>query len=407
MRILIFNSVFYPLKYGGAEKVVYKLAEGLVKRGHIVSVLSISDQVTIPTTTVLDNGVEAIYLPDRNIYWPFVTLTTKNRFKRALTKLFQRLLDLNNYRYRKDITEAISAFKPDLIHTHNLKGISVIVWRIAKQLGIHVAHTIHDYSLQCHRDSRRKSEHNCTTVCDSCRLYSSPKRWASEGVKSVAGVSGFILESHLSDGFFPSGASTVIYNSVDSVAQQVSGRASTDQLPISSSPNMPKRIGYLGRLEYSKGVLNLIENMRSLANADDYRFIIAGAGEAEIESQLKADSSIDYRGFVDPASFFAEIDYLIVPSLWYEPMGLVVVEAFSHGVPVMVNSSGGLLELVRNGETGIATDVTNLKQFESDLNTLCAWDYQRLSANCREESLKYSEEKMLTEYESLYQAAIK
>ncbi|NRP47428.1 MULTISPECIES: glycosyltransferase family 4 protein [unclassified Marinobacterium] len=407
MRILIFNSVFYPLKYGGAEKVVYKLAEGLVRRGHTVSVLSISDQVSETTTTVLDNGVEAIYLPDRNIYWPFVTLTTKNRIKRALIKFFQRLLDLNNYRYRKDITDAISSFKPDLIHTHNLKGISVIVWRIAKKLGINIAHTIHDYSLQCHRDSRRKSERNCKTICDSCRLYSTPKRWASEGVKSVAGVSDFILESHLTDGFFPSGSSMVIYNSVDSVSHAASGKAPIDQLSNVSTPNIPKKIGYLGRLEYSKGVLNLIDNMRSLANTDEYRFIIAGAGEAAIENQLKADSSIDYRGFVDPAAFFNEIDYLIVPSLWYEPMGLVVIEAFSHGVPVMVNGSGGLLELVREGETGIATDITDHKRFETDLNTLCSWDYSQLSIKCREESLKYTDEKMLSAYETLYLEAIK
>lgn len=407
MRILIFNSVFYPLKYGGAEKVVYKLAEGLVKRGHTVAVLSISDHVIQPTRSLLDNGVEAIYLPDRNVYWPFVTLTTKNRIKRALIKFFQRLLDLNNYRYRKDITESIRSFEPDVIHTNNLKGLSVIVWRIAKKLGINVAHTIHDYSLQCHRDSRRKREHNCATICDSCRLYSSPKRWASEGVKSVAGVSSFILKSHLDDGFFPAGSSTVIYNSVDSLPTEPTVLNAKDQGSESSSTNTPKRIGYLGRLEYSKGVLNLIDNMRALSNAEDYKFIIAGAGEAVIERQLKSDSTIDYRGFVDPAAFFAEIDYLIVPSLWYEPMGLVVIEAFSHGVPVMVNRSGGLLELIKEGETGIATDITDLNRFETDLNTLCAWDYSQLSANCREESQKYSDEKMLSAYESLYSEAIK
>jgi glycosyltransferase involved in cell wall biosynthesis len=44
---------------------------------------------------------------------------------------------------------------------------------------------------------------------------------------------------------------------------------------------------------------------------------------------------------------------LIIPSLWREPLGLVVYEAFDHARPVLAARSGGLAEMVQPGKTGL------------------------------------------------------
>ena len=54
-----------------------------------------------------------------------------------------------------------------------------------------------------------------------------------------------------------------------------------------------------------------------------------------------------------PSEFLPTLDVLVVPSLWEEPLGWVVLEALSHGTPVIVTPHGGMPEVVRDGIDGI------------------------------------------------------
>jgi glycosyltransferase involved in cell wall biosynthesis len=56
---------------------------------------------------------------------------------------------------------------------------------------------------------------------------------------------------------------------------------------------------------------------------------------------------VEWRGQIDVTEFFDEIDVLVVPSVWLEPFGLVVVEAASAGVPVLIAHRPGLMEAAR------------------------------------------------------------
>jgi glycosyltransferase involved in cell wall biosynthesis len=49
---------------------------------------------------------------------------------------------------------------------------------------------------------------------------------------------------------------------------------------------------------------------------------------------------------------YRSIDLLVVPSLWEEPLATTVLEAYMHGIPVIVSRRGGLPEMVDEGRTG-------------------------------------------------------
>ena len=53
---------------------------------------------------------------------------------------------------------------------------------------------------------------------------------------------------------------------------------------------------------------------------------------------------------------YQSIDLLVVPSLWEEPFGMIVLEAYMHGVPVIAARRGGLPEIVDDGTTGCLYD---------------------------------------------------
>src|SRR5947208_7443303 len=53
---------------------------------------------------------------------------------------------------------------------------------------------------------------------------------------------------------------------------------------------------------------------------------------------------------------------VVVPSIWWEALGLVVYEAYDYSRPVLVARSGGLSEIVMHSETGLLHDPGNATQ---------------------------------------------
>src|SRR5262249_38354253 len=114
------------------------------------------------------------------------------------------------------------------------------------------------------------------------------------------------------------------------------------------------RFGFLGQLRPVKGIEELVDAFLSLPSGSA-ELLIAGKGDAAYERLLKAKTAerddVRWLGFVDPQQLLNEIDVLVVPSLWQEPLGLVILEAFAHGRPVIGSQRGGIPELITR-ETG-------------------------------------------------------
>ncbi len=116
---------------------------------------------------------------------------------------------------------------------------------------------------------------------------------------------------------------------------------------------------FLGRLVPEKGVGTLLEAWqkleRKLGRACP-RLVVAGTGPEETKVMAAArGGSIEFAGFVSgevKQRLLAGCRAVLAPSIWWEPLGLIVYEAYDHGKPVIAARSGGLVETVQEGEGG-------------------------------------------------------
>ena len=129
---------------------------------------------------------------------------------------------------------------------------------------------------------------------------------------------------------------------------------------------------FSGRLIPQKGVKELIIAFTEICNQYKTRLVIIGnsgfgnqvTNEYDIElMQLaeKTNEKIIFTGFIhntELPKYHAMSDIAVVPSIWNEPAGLVVVEAMASGLPLIVTNSGGIPEYT-NEESSIIIDNDN------------------------------------------------
>jgi glycosyltransferase involved in cell wall biosynthesis len=124
---------------------------------------------------------------------------------------------------------------------------------------------------------------------------------------------------------------------------------------------VPNRIGFAGRLVPEKGAHTVIEALALLPpSMADIRLVIAGDGPDravldDLVTRLGLGSRVEFTGHLsrqDVQRCMASVALQIVPSLWAEPFGLVVVEAMARGTPVLASATGALPELLEDGRTG-------------------------------------------------------
>jgi glycogen(starch) synthase len=114
----------------------------------------------------------------------------------------------------------------------------------------------------------------------------------------------------------------------------------------------------VGRLVYEKGFHLALEALPGIIETlGNVRFLVAGSGTAEDDlkaqaTELGLDAHGTFLGWIgDDAlhSLYRIADLTVVPSL-YEPFGLVALEAMASGCPTIVADTGGLREVVPEGE---------------------------------------------------------
>ncbi len=129
---------------------------------------------------------------------------------------------------------------------------------------------------------------------------------------------------------------------------------SRSERPPAASGNAPLGLA-LGRLHPNKGFALLLE---ALAETREVRLAIAGDGplRAALEQLAGGLGIADRVSFLgwreDVPELLANADFLVCPSL-HEPLGNVVIEAWSAGLPVVATASDGPAGLIEDEVSGL------------------------------------------------------
>ncbi len=123
-------------------------------------------------------------------------------------------------------------------------------------------------------------------------------------------------------------------------------------LPASRSPTAI----FVGRLSTEKGVARLLEAWK-LIQGGDRKLLVVGDGpeRAGLERRAAGLKGVEFTGFVEKSRqqrLWREALFSVVPSIWLEPFGMIVLESWAHGRPVVAHDIGALPELVRDGVDG-------------------------------------------------------
>jgi glycosyltransferase involved in cell wall biosynthesis len=337
-RILHLSSLYPPHIVGGAERSVSMLAEAQAAAGWDVAAACLTPG---EATEEVRNGVNVYRMPHGNDFWLEDWLSHTPR-QREWAKFKQQA----NFAIERRFGEVIDEFKPDLINTHSMVDISTRVWHAAKARGVPVVHTLRDFDLLCAASSMYRETGPCTHRHLKCRVLTFTKQFDQRLVSAVTAVGEGVLERHLHYGFFdhvPEARRKIIWNTA-----KVEGIDADYVKPPLFGPIV---FGYLGRISPEKGVDTLLKAARLLPQTG-WRLLIAGAalGDLAPYEDLARGLPVEFVGFQTPKALFDRIDLLVAPSLWAEPLGRTVLEAYQAHVPVIGARSGGIAEIIADDE---------------------------------------------------------
>jgi glycosyltransferase involved in cell wall biosynthesis len=397
MKILIANTLYDPIRVGGAEVSTQILAEGLAALGIEVCVVCATG--TGGDRVAMVNGVKVYYLHLANLYWPY------DQVKRSsASRMLWHAIDIHNVFMQPKLKRIVESERPDLVNTSNLSCLSIGLWKIAKDAGLKTIHTIRDYYLMCPASTMYANGQTCEKQCSRCTLYSAPKKEASRNVDVAVGVSRFVLEKHLQSGYFSKETlSTVIHDCY------LPDTGATTELPRREPcAGGVVRLGILGRVSPEKGIELVLEQLKR-ESGFNWHLSIAGTGKPDYVDSLKAagnDRRIEFIGQVDATAFLDTIDVLIVPSDWNEPFGRVTVEAYARGVAVVGSSSGAIPEVVEPGSALVfdrSRQGTLVEKIRQAIELVTQPD---APTRFVEYAQKFSPEAMVREYVDLYTATL-
>lgn len=135
-----------------------------------------------------------------------------------------------------------------------------------------------------------------------------------------------------------------------------------------------KRLGYVSRLDASKGWDTFLYAISKLVQKEEFKdlkvvFVGKGASTAEflkLIDDLKLNAYVEYLGFKSQTELpliFNTLDTFVFPTKMFESLGLVGLEAMACGIPVIGSDRGGLTDYLHDGHNGykfICGDVDSL-----------------------------------------------
>ncbi len=258
-------------------------------------------------------------------------------------------------RSRDALLQKIKETKPEVVHVHNtFPLLTPSVYDACIGADVPVVQTLHNYRLGCLSGTLLRDG----KICEKC--WQGSLYWGT--------VHGCYRNSHL--GSLAVSAAYSFHRSADIWNRKISRfivmsefarkkfeafGLSPEKIAIKSHfvedpgprPALPDRHGalFVGRLSHEKGLLPLVEAWNSV----DYPLTIVGDGPLIGEIRQRAPANVTLTGQLSPADVrrkMWESELLVVPSIWNEPFGMVIIEAMACGLPILGSTMGAIPELL-------------------------------------------------------------
>lgn len=315
--------------------MVSNVVSGLKSRGHEVLVITVGYENKMEVI----NGIKVYRIKPFNLF-NFLDINNQPAWKR----LFWHLLDMFNDVQTWRIYKVLLAEKPELVLTHNLKGLGYQVPPLLKLLKIRHIHTVHD--MQLIHPSGLITDDPKFKLNLFVRLYTRFCRELFNNPDVVVFPSDYIRLVYRRYKLFTKAKMAILGNPLLIKPRKVKTTAKSRIFTLV----------FIGQLELYKGIIDLIKAANRLTG--DWQLLVAGDGKAEKEARRVAIDSprIKFLGRLSQdeleQKIWSEADVLVNPSRTAESFGMVVIESYAHGVPVIASKIGALPELVKDGLTG-------------------------------------------------------
>ena len=364
LRFCMFTTFYPPFSFGGDAIGIQRLSRALVKQGHSVTIILDADAYNVlspnpdPEIPESTDGVEIITL--RSSYKRISILLTQQIGRPVVqSKKIKQLLNDGQYDVIVYNNTSLvggpgllsygNALKRYMAHEHWLICPSHVLWRHGRE--------------------------RCTSrQCIRCVLHyhRPPQLWRYTGllqrqqkhVDTFIAMSEFSRKKHKEFGFKPD------MKVLNYFLPEPDSSPATKE---SSSPHNKPYFLFVGRLEKIKGLDDVIPVFKDFDQAD---LLIAGDGEyTDVLKDLAQDNpNVKFLGRVNPEEldhYYQHAVALIVPSVCFETFGIILIESFRQGTPVIARSIGPFPEIVQRSGGGIlfndATDLTEaMKQIQSN-----------------------------------------
>jgi len=276
----------------------------------------------------------------------------------ALSVVWNRLV------YKK-VAAKIASFGPGIVHVHNdFPLASPAVYYAAKRAGARVVHTLHNYRNICVNGLLNRAGKPCRECLDCGNSMPAVKHGCYRGSRLATGAAATRLMVHRAIDTWGRQIDVFIAPTAFVRDRHIEAGFPADKIVVkphfvTGQPRLGQGRGnyalFVGRLMPDKGIDVLLDAWRSVPPECQLKIVGDGPMADLVKHAVIEMPNIEWLGAREPQdvhSLLEQAGCAVVPSPVYESFGRVVIEAMSHGTPVVATGHGAMAELVDDGVTG-------------------------------------------------------
>lgn len=348
MKIALIHNLYPPYSKGGAEAVVVNTAQALISAGHEVFVIS-----SVPSGEQVDavDGVRVYRRCAGNVY-----SFADGKHHSLIARLIWQCTNMFHVCQASWVRDVLQKEAPDVVHTHNLMGMSFLIPRVIKKLHIPHVHTLHDVQLVepsgivIYNKQSSFRYHNPFSF-----VYKQIVSFLFGSPDAVISPSQFLLDWYRQCGFFANTKQLLVMKNIQASVTHTSVKKITETFHFL----------FAGQLEKHKGINVLLDAWSQvIKQGAQVHLGIAGSGalESGVAQYASANTSVSYLGRLTQTQLsdeLAKTDVVIFPSVCIENSPTILFESVLNSTPVIASDMESVREIVREGVEGYLVPVAN------------------------------------------------